>query len=778
MTHRDAILSISAFTQVLPDGQRYTAAIIQYAQALAADGLSKECFQVEGRTVTDAYAGLKNSVGHRGGGNYAVIELDPDEEGANTVEPIPGTNRARLKDLQLTVRQVRPIRTCSGAALPPWEQARRSDRVVHDLVDRFEDLTFHDAQTGIDMPYRMYAPELKEGEKAGLVLFFHGGAEMGDDNYMQILRTQGAVMWAEPQQQERFKCFVLSPQYPFPEHNWIDPDTYEAGQYLPVVYRLVQSYVKNCPVDTARMYASGMSMGAMCCWLINYRYPNLFAAMLCTVGQGDYERVGVLKDKPIWAWNAENDDKSAEGLGEIMNSFELQGAAVIREFCDASLSKQELEAFAAASLQKPGHIRHTQFAEGTLGEEWAHYGWKQVYPNQVVRDWLVSHVNPHYDDREADSAIRHVLSPVKLPVGLHCRQISAGNRHTLVLTDDGVYGWGSNVNGQLGVSKEQLLVTAGRPVRLPCSDQVEKVCAGNNFSALLLRGGTVLTCGDNAKGQLGIGVNRQPVGLVPVKGLTDVIDIAAGTNLLVALRRDGSVWACGDNSTGQLCDGTYLKSFTAKPILSADGVHPFSDAISIQSGMRTYFIGRRDGTFWASGNGEYGQRGDGREGHGPAPKLPGLVVKNQQGQPLEHVKMMGIARCFTFALTDDGQVYGWGWNRHGDLGMGDDRYRLFPEKVPTLHGIEKIVCGMNHTLALDREGRVWSWGYNHVMGEGVLGHGDMRDRGLPEVIPGLPRIVDIQAGYHFSLMLDEAGNVWGCGCANHDRLLGVDQTTP
>ncbi len=142
---------------------------------------------------------------------------------------------------------------------------------------------------------------------------------------------------------------------------------------------------------------------------------------------------------------------------------------------------------------------------------------------------------------------------------------------------------------------------------------------------------------------------------------------------------------------------------------------------------------------------------------------------------MEGIKQMGIARCFAFALLEDGQVYGWGWNRHGDLGMGDDVYRIMPTKVESLKNIVEISCGMNHTLALDKDGKVWSWGYNHVMGEGVLGHGDMKDRGLPEVIPGLPKIVEVKAGYNYSLMLDENGKVWGCGCANADRLLGFGE---
>ncbi|MGN1004751.1 MAG: hypothetical protein ACI4O5_07915, partial [Oscillospiraceae bacterium] len=157
------VQKVLAFTQVMPDGQRCTAAIVRFSEALDPKSVTKDCFAVENRTVTDVYAGLKPECGHRGGGNYVIIELDPDEALADTLEPIPGTNRARLTDVHVVVRQIAGIRACSGADIPAWSKSIRSTQVINDIVDDFEVLTFHDAETGIDMPYRMYAPELKEG---------------------------------------------------------------------------------------------------------------------------------------------------------------------------------------------------------------------------------------------------------------------------------------------------------------------------------------------------------------------------------------------------------------------------------------------------------------------------------------------------------------------------------------------------------------------------------------------------------------------------------------
>lgn len=763
------VQGITAYTQITADGQKLTALILKYSESINPQSLSKDSFWVEKRRVLDAYAAILPAKGRPAAGKYVVVELDEADEEALTTEPIPGTNLGRLKDRPVCLRQVRDILTVDEETVPPWPEEKFTDEVVNETADSFAAMEFTDPESGLSLPYRLFIPYVPEGKKAGLILFFHGGSEKGTDNYMHLLRTQGAAVWGRDEYQDDVPLYVVAPQFPSDE-DWIDPDTYEEGRCFGVVYRLVLHLIEKYGLDTARLYASSLSMGSMCTWLINARYPDMFAAMLITVGQGDYERVGILKDKPIWAWNAENDDKSGEGLAEIMNSFELAGAAVARDFVDASWPIEKLEQFVRDSLKKGVGIRHTQFAEGTLGEEWEHIGWKQVYANSALNHWLISHVNPHYSPREARQQILAVKSPVQLGLDMLVRQISANGRHTLILAEDGVYGFGSNCNGQLGRPREQLLATSGRPALLYAGTDVKKVAAGNNFSALLLNDGTVLTCGENAKGQLGNG-GVKTTGLNRVEGLEHIVDVEAGTNYMIALGQDGTVWGWGDNSTGQLSNGKYFKSLTPMPLLEADGKTPIQDGAAIQAGMRTHFITRRDGTVWACGNGEYGQRGDGTEGHGPAPRKPGLVVTSAEGKPLTGIRRMGIGRCFSLALLESGEVWGWGWNIHGELGCGDRKFRLYPEKIPGLADIVDVSCGMNHTLALDRDGRVWTWGFNRIMGEGVLGQGDLENRDRPAVIPGLPPIKAVSAGISYSLLLDAQGRVWGFGNGNNNRLL-------
>ena len=47
----------------------------------------------------------------------------------------------------------------------------------------------------------------------------------------------------------------------------------------------------------------------------------------------------------------------------------------------------------------------------------------------------------------------------------------------------------------------------------------------------------------------------------------------------------------------------------------------------------------------------------------------------------ESIKMVAAGAEHTAAVTEDGTLYGWGWGRYGNLGLGDRNDRLVPEKV-------------------------------------------------------------------------------------------------
>ncbi|CAK9167914.1 unnamed protein product [Ilex paraguariensis] len=60
--------------------------------------------------------------------------------------------------------------------------------------------------------------------------------------------------------------------------------------------------------------------------------------------------------------------------------------------------------------------------------------------------------------------------------------------------------------------------------------------------------------------------------------------------------------------------------------------------------------------------------------------------------------MVAAGAEHTAAVTEDGELYGWGWGRYGNLGLGDRNDRLFPEKVSIVNGPVSKVLAQQATL--------------------------------------------------------------------------------
>ena len=76
------------------------------------------------------------------------------------------------------------------------------------------------------------------------------------------------------------------------------------------------------------------------------------------------------------------------------------------------------------------------------------------------------------------------------------------------------------------------------------------------------------------------------------------------------------------------------------------------------------------------------------------------------------------------AVSSDGDVYAWGLESSGQLGLGSARTRAHtPTKVEALSGkgVTQLSCGMYHTLALTAAGEVYSCGFGGSLLNGASG---------------------------------------------------------
>jgi oligopeptide transport system substrate-binding protein len=94
---------------------------------------------------------------------------------------------------------------------------------------------------------------------------------------------------------------------------------------------------------------------------------------------------------------------------------------------------------------------------------------------------------------------------------------------------------------------------------------------------------------------------------------------------------------------------------------------------------------------------------------------------------LKNVIAIAVGRNHSMALDDNGDVYTWGANSYGQLGLGDTKNRSVPSKVTLPKGaseVKSIAAGGHHSMALDKAGNLYTWGAN---GCGQLGLGTTKN---------------------------------------------------
>ena len=113
-------------------------------------------------------------------------------------------------------------------------------------------------------------------------------------------------------------------------------------------------------------------------------------------------------------------------------------------------------------------------------------------------------------------------------------------------------------------------------------------------------------------------------------------------------------------------------------------------------------------------------------------------------------------------LLKSGELIVWGDSRNGLLGLEG----ILPNVVnvpmtSSLEGICDIAVGAAHTLALTSDGDVYCWGSNQF---GQLGIGSLVDQQLPiKLHNSLPPMISVAAGSHHSVILSSSGHVYVTG---------------
>lgn len=365
-----------------------------------------------------------------------------------------------------------------------------------------------------------------------------------------------------------------------------------------------------------------------------------------------------------------------------------------------------------------------------------------------------------------------------------------------------LYTWGANSYGQLGQGNAEDQAEPRRVESGLQEEQIRAVTGGGGHSALISDSGELLVCGQNHKGQLGLGHTLEIMTFqtCPLPGFGRVQQVSCGWDFTIILTGDGLVLACGSNAFGQL-GVSAEKTHSAEPLLLKSFHEPVT---SVAAGLRHALASTASGCVyqWGTGLSSHAKRMLNPQ---PVPshlssKEPCLVPgfahvttqkviagsahcacltvngelflwgSNKHGQlisgslflPLpvaldrsmlqdERVSDVHSGWTHLVAQTESGRVFTWGRSNYGQLGQTnhsmekqscDEHLVRSPVEVKALFGATQISCGSEHNLAVVG-GRVFSWGWNE---HGMCGDGSLQDITQPQPIPALADAVALLIG--------------------------------
>ena len=217
-------------------------------------------------------------------------------------------------------------------------------------------------EKGDTLNYRLLFPDYNTLRKYPLVIFLHGMGERGNDNEAQM--KWGVANFATDQAMVMHTAIVIAPQCP-PDQMWADfiESTNSADLHqkpsptkpMELVIELIHQLVKTLPVDTNRIYITGLSMGGFGTFDAIARYPHLFAAAVPVCGGGDTSKAGAFAHIPIWIFHGSEDPA-------VNSQYSLD--------------------MAEALIKAGAHPGLTVYPES------GHFCWLAAYSDPIMMEWL------------------------------------------------------------------------------------------------------------------------------------------------------------------------------------------------------------------------------------------------------------------------------------------------------------------------------------------------------------------------------------------------------
>ncbi len=316
-------------------------------------------------------------------------------------------------------------------------------------------------------------------------------------------------------------------------------------------------------------------------------------------------------------------------------------------------------------------------------------------------------------------------------------RIDMGKHHTVALTAEGkVYVWGTGYYGQLGISTKVIAMNQAvifdeslkevdydfdrtevteddilieqdgfcpivyLPIQIKLKVLIASVACGDYHTLLLDCSGSIHSIGLAANGRLGLHSQQKRNVETAKKIPIDVkfARIACTAHSSMAIDNSGKLYTWGCEDDGVLGHSLGEDIWFPTKIKVLDKVH------SIYTGPKTCACLDYHGKMYVWGL-FIGEKI-------VTPKLWEPFSGNEE----INIRQIALGQSHFGILTDDLNVYTWGSNEFGQLGLGIENQLV---KTPTLvtglckMGICYLSFGDHHSLAINMQGLLYSWGRNN-----------------------------------------------------------------
>ena len=253
--------------------------------------------------------------------------------------------------------------------------------------------------------------------------------------------------------------------------------------------------------------------------------------------------------------------------------------------------------------------------------------------------------------------------------------------------------------------------------------------------------------GCNGNGTLGTGDKVLQTSPIKIPIDTKFKEIIASNYAYYAIDEQNCLWSWGTGFYGELGLDTITQQLSPKKV---DDLLKFKSVEVLPSSNSSVFALDMEGNIWSWGYNDIGQLG-----------LGNLTNKTVPNKIIIGVKFKSISTSFysksVAAIDENDHLWSWGKNDYGQLGLGNKINQKTPVCVDSIMMVKEVGLGSTHTAVLDMDGYLYTTGNGSVLGMGNTGTAELKLKKVSSTEKYKDILVDDTATYVININNDLYG---------------------